>query len=142
MTRISKATPQPRRSHCKRGHEFTPANTMIHVGDGHRRCRACQDGAVRKPRPYDTRSRAMTVACPDCGSQREVQERQARRIQTGEHTGRCMECRYPAATSGPRGWMTVEERETPAQTFKRLTVSQKKALAWLGPIDAEEAIAA
>lgn len=84
----------------------------------------------------------MTICCPGCNKTRDVQERQARRIAEAVCTTLCHSCRPHTAQDHARAWMTVEERETPAQTFKRLTVSQKKALAWLGPIDAEEAIAA
>lgn len=33
---------RPRKTHCKRGHEFTPENTYIVPGRGTRQCRACR----------------------------------------------------------------------------------------------------
>ncbi len=33
--------PYEAKSHCKRGHEYTPENTYINPSDGHRHCRAC-----------------------------------------------------------------------------------------------------
>jgi HNH endonuclease/NUMOD4 motif len=35
------------KTHCRRGHEFTPENTYIWPGNGQRQCRACK----REPRP-------------------------------------------------------------------------------------------
>jgi len=35
------------KTHCKRGHEFTPENTYIHPSDGHRQCRACAKEYMR-----------------------------------------------------------------------------------------------
>jgi hypothetical protein len=45
---------QSGKTHCKRGHEFTPENT-IRNSAGHRRCRTCQRAAQNN---YDTRKRA------------------------------------------------------------------------------------
>ncbi len=39
--RISDTKRAKRPTHCKRGHEFTPDNTMPDKGDGRRRCKAC-----------------------------------------------------------------------------------------------------
>ena len=35
------------RTHCFRGHEFTPENTYAYPGSKHRRCRLCRDIAAR-----------------------------------------------------------------------------------------------
>ena len=32
-----------KRTHCKRGHEFTPENTRVRSSSGHRTCIACMD---------------------------------------------------------------------------------------------------
>jgi hypothetical protein len=37
----------PRRTHCKRGHELTPENTMTDA-DGNRRCRTCENERQRE----------------------------------------------------------------------------------------------
>ena len=34
-----------RKTHCKRGHEFTKANTYIHPKRGHRHCKSCMKSA-------------------------------------------------------------------------------------------------
>lgn len=53
----------------------------------------CQPCATRrahpgpKPTPHLTR-----VKCPDCGGSRDLLERQARRIRSGEHSGLCGKC--------------------------------------------------
>lgn len=39
---------RPRRTHCKRGHEFTPENTYIHPKRGTRHCRECGRRAQRR----------------------------------------------------------------------------------------------
>jgi WhiB family transcriptional regulator, redox-sensing transcriptional regulator len=38
--RVSASHPQASKSHCKRGHRFSPENTY-YTPDGHRRCRTC-----------------------------------------------------------------------------------------------------
>lgn len=38
------------RSHCPRGHEYTPENTYKKPGSGHRECRTCQRERLRKKR--------------------------------------------------------------------------------------------
>lgn len=37
-----------RKTHCKRGHEFTPENTYWHASTGRRRCRVCRRETSRK----------------------------------------------------------------------------------------------
>lgn len=48
-----------RKTHCKRGHQFTPDNTR-YEGDGSRHCRTCEQqrvrGKTRAPRPLTDRS--------------------------------------------------------------------------------------
>lgn len=39
--------PKAKQTHCKRGHEFTPENTII-GSDGGRRCRVCDNAAQRR----------------------------------------------------------------------------------------------
>ncbi len=48
-------------------------------------------------REYQKRVRgeAVVVHCPECKTPRLVQERQARRIASGVHSGLCLDCRYP-----------------------------------------------
>lgn len=43
--------PRRRRTHCKRGHEFTPENTRIR-SNGYRVCRACHAEVERKARRW------------------------------------------------------------------------------------------
>jgi hypothetical protein len=79
---------------CQRGHEWTPENTIIHSGDGARRCKKCQRNANRKPRPYKARpNRPVMVECPKCAQTRDVTQRTALRIRNGETTGLCEVCR-------------------------------------------------
>lgn len=54
------------KTHCKRGHEFTPDNTMV-TQAGHRRCRECARAAFRAdywrdPEKYRARSRKQEKA--------------------------------------------------------------------------------
>ena len=42
-------TPRPKRTHCKRGHEFTPENTIAY-GNGTRTCRECRNAGARAKR--------------------------------------------------------------------------------------------
>lgn len=45
-----------RKTHCKRGHEFTPENTYV-WGGGHRQCRACNAERERRRPPRDRSKR-------------------------------------------------------------------------------------
>ena len=54
-----------RKTHCIRGHEFTPENTYAKKGGG-RACRRCViDAACARQRRFP--SRGITAECPDCG---------------------------------------------------------------------------
>lgn len=55
---LSRAGRNSRKTHCKRGHEFTPENTLIYR-DGRRECRNCRN---RKQREYGARKRAQKGA--------------------------------------------------------------------------------
>ena len=59
--------PRSRRTHCQRGHEFTPENTYVEA-DGDRHCRTC----VRLRRERSAAASARAVCCPDCGVERMV----------------------------------------------------------------------
>lgn len=37
-------------THCPRGHAYDETNTYVRPGSGHRRCRECQRGAIRRYR--------------------------------------------------------------------------------------------
>jgi hypothetical protein len=96
--------PQPRRSHCQRGHEFTDANTLVAV-DGTRRCRACQQASRARQKRNRVEERVQVV-CPSCDHIREVARRNARKIEQGASSGRCDDCRYgrnldPVAPAAP-----------------------------------------
>lgn len=54
---LSTAGKNSRKTHCKRGHEFTPENTLSH--NGGRACRACHN---LKQREYGARRRAARKA--------------------------------------------------------------------------------
>lgn len=41
MRGVSPPALNSKRTHCKRGHEFTPDNTIVSSGGRHRRCREC-----------------------------------------------------------------------------------------------------
>lgn len=45
------------------------------------------------------------VACPDCGESRWLSARNARKVETGESSGRCRSCLY-----GPRRPLTERQR--------------------------------
>jgi hypothetical protein len=48
-----------RKTHCKRGHEFSPENTYIAPGSGRRSCRICMRAAgPERQRRYKARKRA------------------------------------------------------------------------------------
>lgn len=46
---------QARKTHCKRGHEFTPDNTRIKSPEGWRQCRQCIRDATGVKNPYGPR---------------------------------------------------------------------------------------
>lgn len=51
-----------RKTHCKRGHEFTPENTYAnHNGRGCRRCKSEQSQAKRVPRPPRPSTRGQNI---------------------------------------------------------------------------------
>lgn len=70
-----RAAKNARKTHCKRGHEFTPENTNRPKGrPGHRRCRACcreraREHAAANPRPpiynHPRPRTRVPRACPD-----------------------------------------------------------------------------
>ena len=46
------------KTHCKRGHEYTPENTYVEPGAGHRRCRTCRRmEAGRQPKAVAQKKR-------------------------------------------------------------------------------------
>jgi hypothetical protein len=57
--RLARSRVHALRSHCKRGHEFTPENTIVYKS-GIRRCRTC-DVAWRAARERDEAARANLV---------------------------------------------------------------------------------
>lgn len=57
MVRRARRFIQERKTHCKHGHAFTPANTMRGKG-GAQRCRECENTRRRKPDGYYARRQA------------------------------------------------------------------------------------
>lgn len=61
-----------RKTHCIRGHEFTPENTMPvgakANGEPRRVCRTCDNSRHRAERERRTRTRNGPVTCPECGA--------------------------------------------------------------------------
>lgn len=98
------------RTHCARGHQMTPENTVINPTDHYRRCRACQRMRKREARTYADRAEYTVARCVSCGHEREVTVRTMKRIESGELSGRCADCRYlvtPLLRPAPadyRGW--------------------------------------
>ncbi|MGV9540875.1 HNH endonuclease signature motif containing protein [Nocardia beijingensis] len=43
-------------THCVRGHKFTPENTYLRAGTGHRQCRACNKAAAARYKARRQRS--------------------------------------------------------------------------------------
>src|SRR5215471_16730756 len=58
---ILRGRPRKPRTHCKRGHELTPENTMIQKGDKRRRCRICKRLMQRER--YVPRIRQLRTYC-------------------------------------------------------------------------------
>jgi hypothetical protein len=52
---VKSITPRRRPTHCKHGHEFTPANTRVEAG-GKRKCRACCADRERRARAEGRRA--------------------------------------------------------------------------------------
>ncbi|QAY14157.1 HNH endonuclease [Mycobacterium phage Colt] len=55
---------QSGKTHCKRGHEFTPENTYMNPSSGGRQCRQCVRDKRGTKKPYGPRSRSTT-----CGAE-------------------------------------------------------------------------
>jgi hypothetical protein len=90
-TRVVMRAPA-RKTHCKRGHEFTVENTRLSP-EGWKACRTCERARdrLRDPaRKKDTPT--VKVRCSECGDNRVLSSRQARRIALGETTGKCELC--------------------------------------------------
>lgn len=134
---------------CIHGHKMTAANTYLKPSGG-RECRTCIRSRRAKP-PTPT-----VLTCPDCGLTRSVT--QTRSWMRRSPVALCHPCAttplaqqqprvlyvVPGSVEGSEEWMTPEERETPEQTFARLTPEHQRALRQLTPIDLqlEEAEAA
>ena len=68
-TPSEKARRSARKTHCKHGHEFTPANTHYRGDRGHRGCRECWRIAARRqrakhPRPLRGNANTRKTKCP------------------------------------------------------------------------------
>ena len=61
---ISATASNARKTHCKRGHEFTPENTIPARGGG-RRCRECHRGFYWRELAGEVNP-MPTVRCPEC----------------------------------------------------------------------------
>lgn len=73
------------KTHCKRGHEFTEANTFW-AKSGHRQrvCRTCKRDAAKKARAAQPKKRPPCAhglptlsACPECFKERKREQRRA-----------------------------------------------------------------
>ncbi|NGO47293.1 HNH endonuclease signature motif containing protein [Streptomyces ureilyticus] len=51
--------PAASKTHCKRGHAFTPENTYIEPGRGSRQCRKCRAANGQRRRQRNTSTKAM-----------------------------------------------------------------------------------
>ncbi|TFF10548.1 hypothetical protein [Cellulosimicrobium funkei] len=49
--KLDGADRQRAKTHCPRGHEYTPENMIVYPSDGRRRCRACRLGATPATSP-------------------------------------------------------------------------------------------
>lgn len=75
--------PGARKTHCKRGHEFTPENTR-YSPEGWKSCKACD--RIR----YENAQTPRTVTCPDCGYTREI--KRGDRPDRVHDAGLCQRC--------------------------------------------------
>jgi hypothetical protein len=111
------------RTHCRRGHEYTPENTWID-GRGSRNCRECMRAnsrvwkrANRKPAaPRVRKDTRGWVACPDCGERRFVQKFPLA-------PRRCKPCQYAAMRKG-------EMRTCPCGTQFYVTTKKRPNAQW------------
>jgi hypothetical protein len=55
------------KTHCIRGHEFTPENTIVRAG-GSRNCRECHNEQHRSKRAAKALVREGRYVCPECGA--------------------------------------------------------------------------
>ena len=109
--------PQSRRTHCLRGHEFTPDNIYYRPADQARQCRKCI-----QLRRLTTDRRRVVVTCPDCSEPRVIVERPeglVRRCRSCANTIVNATVAARAAKPAPvvpvavDDWRTPEERESP-----------------------------
>lgn len=88
-----------RKTHCRKGHEMTPENTVTDQRRHTRSCKACRD-ARREFNHKATKEEKKQVACPACGLVRTVGKTTHRRIMKGKATAVCLSCSRKSVRSG------------------------------------------